>query len=153
MRSKRCGLTAVCKQSQTMYKSYSELVAIPNFVDRFEYLKLDGYVGSETFGFDRYINQVLYNSSEWRNFRRDIIIRDNSCDLAHPDYQLNGFILIHHLNPLTIKMIQNRSSEVFDPENVVCVSHRTHNAIHYGNKDQLMKDFVGRSANDTCPWK
>lgn len=136
-----------------MYKRYSELIAIPDFIERFNYLKLDGLVGAETFGFDRYINQMLYTSSDWRNFRRDMIVRDNSCDLAHPDYALSNYIILHHINPLTITDIQNRSPLIFDPENVICVSRRTHNAIHYGDKDQLMKDFIGRSANDTCPWK
>ena len=136
-----------------MIRRYSDLIAIESFADRFDYLKLDGSVGVETFGFDRYINQVLYTSSEWRKFRRDVIIRDNSCDLAHPDYELDKYIIIHHINPLTLKDIETRSSLIFDPENVVCVSHRTHNAIHYGDKGQLPKDPVLRSVNDTCPWK
>lgn len=136
-----------------MIKCYSELIKIEKFEDRFDYLSLDGVVGAETFGFDRYINQVLYTSSDWRNFRRDIIVRDNSCDLAHPDYQLDKYIILHHINPLTIKEIETRSSAIFDPENVVCTSHRTHNAIHYGDKGQLPKDPIERSRNDTCPWK
>ena len=136
-----------------MIRRYSDLIAIESFADRFDYLKLDGSVGVETFGFDRYINQVLYTSSEWRKFRRDVIIRDNSCDLAHPDYELDKYIIIHHINPLTLKDIETRSSLIFDPENVVCTSHRTHNAIHYGDKGQLPKDPVLRSVNDTCPWK
>lgn len=136
-----------------MIRRYSDLISIESFLDRFDYLKLDGYVGSETFGFDRYINQVLYTSTEWRNFRRDIIIRDNSCDLAHPDYELDKHVIIHHINPLTLRDIESRSSVIFDPENVVCVSHRTHNAIHYGDKGQLPQDPISRSANDTCPWK
>ena len=136
-----------------MIRCYSELIKIEKFEDRFDYLSLDGTVGAETFGFDRYINQVLYTSSEWRNFRRDIIVRDNSCDLAHPDYQLDKYIIIHHINPLPIKAIETRSSAIFDPENVVCTSHRTHNAIHYGDKGQLPKDPIERFRNDTCPWK
>lgn len=136
-----------------MIKCYSDLIKIEKFEDRFDYLKLDSLVGLETFGFDRHINQILYTSSEWRKFRRDIIIRDGSCDLAHPDYQLDKYIIIHHINPLTVKDIETRRSVIFDPENVVCTSHRTHNAIHYGNKGQLPKDPIERSMNDTCPWK
>lgn len=136
-----------------MIKTYSKLIEIESFEDRFDYLKLDGLVGSETFGHDRYMNQVLYESSDWRKFRRDIIVRDGSCDLAHSDHLLDKYIIIHHINPLTIKDIENRSSMIFDPENVVCVSRRTHNAIHYGDKEQLLKDPVERVKGDTCPWK
>lgn len=134
-------------------KTYSELILIPSFEERFYYLKLDGAVGSETFGFDRYINQILYRSDEWRKFRREIIIRDLSCDLAHPDYVLHGLVIIHHINPLTIKDIENRSSAIFDPGNVVCTSRRVHNAIHYGDKSLLPKGPIERTRNDTCPWK
>lgn len=134
-------------------KSYSELITIPTYEERFEYLKLKGTVGKDTFGYDRYLNQILYNSPEWRRLRRDIIIRDNGCDLACEGYDIRGRILIHHINPITIEDIKNRYSIVFDPDNLICVSHNTHNAIHYGDVNLLIIGPVERTANDTCPWK
>lgn len=138
----------------TTRKRYSELIALPSFEERFEYLRLHGAVGIETFGWDRYLNQSLYQSTEWRRFRRDIIVRDNGCDLAHPDHTIFGNrIIIHHLNPITIEDIASHDPLIFDPDNVVCVSHITHEAIHYGDKDLLPKDPIIRRPNDTCPWK
>lgn len=137
-----------------MIRTYSELIRIPTFEERFEYAKLEGQVGADTFGWDRYINQVLYRSSEWKKFRNKIIMRDNGCDLAHPDFIIQGrIIIIHHLIPLTIKDVENRSQLIFDEENVICVSHRTHNAIHYGDVSQLTYTPNERKPNDTCPWK
>ena len=134
-------------------KSYLELITIPTFEERFEYLKLDGAVGKETFGYDRYLNQALYSSKEWRDFRRRIIIRDNGCDLACEGYEMQNGILIHHINPITIDAVINRRPVIFDPNNVVCVSHNTHNAIHYGDKGLLITTPIERTANDTCPWR
>lgn len=134
-------------------KTYSELIAIPTYKDRFEYLKLGGVVGRDTFGYDRYLNQIFYNSPEWRRFRRDIIIRDNGCDLACEGYDIRGRIILHHINPITYEDLINRSSILFDLENIVCVSHNTHNAIHYGDANLLTTDPIERTANDTCPWK
>lgn len=134
-------------------KTYSEVIALPTFLERFEYLKLGGKVGAETFGFDRYLNQTLYRSSEWKRFRRDMIVRDNGCDLACEDYEIHSKILLHHINPLTADDVINRDSKIFDPENVICVSLNTHNVIHYGDKDLLLTDFITRTKNDTCPWK
>ncbi len=134
-------------------KTYSELIALPTFEDRFEYLQLKGIVGQETFGFDRYLNQILYNSKEWKHLRNKIIVRDNGCDLALEGFEIHGRILIHHINPITIDDVIKRREMVFDPENLICVTHNTHNAIHYGDKSLLITGPIERRANDTCPWK
>ena len=134
-------------------RTYSELITIPTFEERFEYLKLNGSVGLETFGHDRYLNQILYNSPEWRRFRPEIIVRDNGCDLACEGYEIFGKILIHHINPITAQDILNRNPKVFDPENVITTVHNTHNAIHYGDENLLITEPIKRSRNDTCPWK
>ena len=135
-------------------KSYSELIKIPTYKERFDYLKLDGIVGKDTFGYDRYLNQAFYNSPEWRRFRRDMIIRDNGCDLACEGYEIRGKIILHHINPITQDdLISRRRDVLFDPENIICVSHNTHNAIHYGDVNLLITGPIERVANDTCPWK
>lgn len=134
-------------------KTYSELIAIPTYEDRFRYLQLQGAVGKDTFGYDRYLNQVLYNSQEWKRFRSEIIIRDNGCDLAFEGYDIHGRILVHHINPITVDDVVNRNPLVFDPENVICVTHNTHNAIHYGDESLLITAPIERTRNDTCPWK
>ena len=134
-------------------RTYSELITIPTFEERFEYLKLNGSVGLETFGHDRYLNQILYNSPEWRRFRPEIIVRDNGCDLACEGYEIFGKILIHHINPITAQDILNRNPKVFDPENVITTVHNTHNAIHYGDENLLITAPIERSRNDTCPWR
>lgn len=134
-------------------KTYSELILLPTFKERFDYLKLDGVVGRETFGFDRYANQALYKSPEWRKTRRDIILRDKGCDLAIPDRVIFGKILIHHINPISIDDILNRDPKVFDPENLICVQFETHNAIHYGDEGLLFLGLQERKPNDTCPWR
>ena len=134
-------------------RTYSELITMPTFEERFEYLKLNGSVGLETFGHDRYLNQILYNSPEWRRFRPEIIVRDNGCDLACEGYEIFGKILIHHINPITAKDILNRNPKVFDPENVITTVHNTHNAIHYGDENLLITAPIERSRNDTCPWR
>lgn len=124
-----------------------------DFLDRYEYLRIGGVVGESTFGSNRYLNQILYRSYDWKKFRREMIIRDNGCDLAHPDYEIGGIIILHHINPITIDDVKNRRRCVFDPENVVCVSHRTHEAIHYGDDTLLMKGPVVRRPGDTIPWR
>ena len=135
-------------------RTYTELSNIKNFDDRFRYLKLNGNVCEETFGSDRYLNQMLYNSSEWRQFRNSIIVRDNGFDLGCDGYDIYGKILIHHINPIRKSDILNRDPMIFDPENVVCVSFDTHNAIHYGDESVLdIMQVVERTKNDTCPWK
>ena len=134
-------------------RTYSELSKLKTFEDRFQYLRLDGIVGEETFGFDRYLNQILYQSDEWKRRRRDIIIRDNGCDLGCEGFEVHGRILIHHINPITVDDIVNRNPKVFDPENLILTSHNTHQAIHYGNEDLLILAQIERSKNDTCPWR
>ena len=134
-------------------RTYSELSKLKTFEDRFQYLRLDGIVGEETFGFDRYLNQILYQSDEWKRRRRDIIIRDNGCDLGCEGFEVHGRILIHHINPITVDDIVNRNPKVFDPENLILTSHNTHQAIHYGNEDLLIRAPIERSKNDTCPWR
>lgn len=145
-------------------KTYSELITIPSFEERFRYLQLGGQIGIETFGYDRYLNQILYNSQDWRRFRNHIIIRDNACDLAHEDHEIPSWrdengrlhgpkILIHHINPITLVDIEKRNSMIFDPENVITTILSTHNAIHYGDESLLPKAPIKRSQNDTCPWR
>ena len=134
-------------------RTYSELITIPTFEERFEYLQLKGSVGKDTFGYDRYLNQVLYRSPEWKRLRNQIIIRDDGCDLACDGYDVYGKVLIHHLNPITVEDVLTRSRKVFDPDNLVCVSHSTHNAIHYGDVYLLVTGPIIRTKNDTCPWR
>lgn len=134
-------------------KTYSEMITLPTFEERFEYLKIGGFVGKETFGYDRYLNQVLYNSPEWKKCRQKIIIRDNGCDLGCEGYEIHGRIIIHHINPITLEDILKRSPKIFDPDNLITTVHNTHNAIHYGDRDLLLIAPIERSRNDTCPWR
>ena len=134
-------------------RTYSELIKIPTFEERFEYLKLDGVIGDMTFGFNRYLNQVLYNTKEWRSLRNDIFIRDNGCDLGIEDRPINYRILAHHLNPITVEDVLKRRDCVFDPDNLITTYLPTHNAIHYGDASLLYLDPVERKPNDTCPWR
>jgi hypothetical protein len=122
------------------------------FKDRYEYLRLGGSVGKQTFGFDRYINQMLYTSRRWLQTRDRVIIRDNGCDLGVSDYLIRGTILVHHMNPISVEDIENERNEIFDPEFLVCTTPNTHLAIHYGNEDLLPKLPITRRSNDTCPW-
>lgn len=137
----------------TNIKRYSELSTIPTYEERFQYLRLKGAVGNDTFGYDRYLNQILYNSPEWKRVRNQIIIRDNGRDLGCEGYEIYGRILIHHMNPITVEDIVSRNPIVFDPENLICVTHNTHNAIHYGNENLLIMAPIERTKNDTCPWR
>lgn len=134
-------------------KTYSELIALPTFEERFKYLQLSGSVGADTFGFDRYLNQIFYKSKEWKRLRNQIIIRDNGCDLAVIGYDIYEHIIIHHMNPITKDDVLNRSDILMNPEYLICTTHLTHNAIHYGNDEQLLRDPIVRTPNDTCPWK
>lgn len=126
---------------------------MPTFEERYEYLKLGGVVGKETFGYERYLNQALYRSPEWKRLRNHIILRDNGNDLGCDGFGIGGKILIHHLNPITADDIVGRNPAVLDPENLICVSHNTHNAIHYGDRSMLVGNPVERARNDMCPWK
>lgn len=134
-------------------RKHNELKRLNTFEERYEYLQLKGKVGEDTFGFDRYLNQLLYTSKRWRRTRDNVIIRDEGCDLGMEDYKIRGFIIIHHLNPITIEMVENDSNEIYDLDNLICTSHNTHNAIHYGNASLLPKLPVERRKNDTCPWR
>lgn len=134
-------------------RTYSELLTIPDFKGRFDYLRLNGVVAEETFGFERYLNQKFYQSSEWKRIRRQVIIRDLGNDLAMLDYPIQSVIYIHHMNPITSKDIISHSDDIFDIEQLICCSFDTHQAIHYGNFDMLIKDPVERTPFDTCPWR
>lgn len=135
------------------YKSYSELMKLNTFEERFEYLALHGVVGAETFGSNRCLNQDFYRRKEWKDARRTVIIRDNGCDLGIKDRQIVDRIYVHHINPITLEDVLNARPILFDPENLICVSYTTHEAIHYGDKSLLMLDEPERKPNDTCPWK
>jgi len=134
-------------------RTYKELSRLKTFDERFEYLKLGGIVGEATFGFERYLNQMLYNSSEWRRLRNRIIVRDNGCDLGLEGYEIHGTIIVHHMNPINADDLKGFSEDVFNPENLICVSLDTHNAIHYGDKSLIPQMPVERRPGDTCPWK
>lgn len=135
-------------------KTYSECIALQTFEERFRYLRLNGRVGDLTFGSNRYLNQLFYNSPEWKDIRRQVIIRDNGCDLAIPDRSIGRGLYIHHLNPITVEQVVNRDPAVFDLENLICVSFDTHQAIHFGDENMLIPTKPNeRKPNDTCPWK
>lgn len=136
-----------------MIRTYSELRTYKTFIDRYNYLKLRGSVGIETFGYDRYLNQVLYRSRRWRRTRDGIILRDNGCDLGVEGYDIYDKIIIHHMNPLTIEDIENDVDEIYDPEFLISVSFNTHQAIHYGDESLLPKEPIERKPYDTCPWR
>lgn len=134
-------------------KTYNECIKFKTFDERFTYLQLRGLVGEETFGYSRYLNQILYRSPEWKSLRQQIIMRDNGCDLAMDGYEVCGKILIHHINPISLQDIEERNPKVFDMNNLITVSFMTHQAIHYGSKDLLLLDPVERRPNDQCPWR
>lgn len=139
--------------TNTSIRTYSELIKLPTFKERYRYLKMNGMVGEETFGFDRWLNQAFYKSKEWLAIRDHVIFRDNGCDLAMPDREIHGRVLIHHMNPITKRDILDRSEFLLNPEYLICVTKITHDAIHYSDESLLYEDFVGRTMNDTCPWK
>lgn len=134
-------------------KCYTELSKLTTFNERFNYLKLDGIVGEETFGYDRILNQLLYKSKKWRKARDEVLIRDNGGDLGLEDYPINGRAIIHHMNPITVEDVLNDKPEIFDPEYLITVSNSTHNAIHFSNENNLQKDPIERTQNDTCLWR
>lgn len=139
--------------NQKNIKTYSELIKLKTFEERYEYLKIGGKVGEETFGFDRYINQLLYKKPEWIAARNEVIVRDMGCDLGMDGYDIVGKVLVHHMNPITVEDIIYRLDYVLDPEYLICTSLMTHNAIHYGSDELLPKVPIERSKNDMCPWK
>ena len=135
-------------------KTYSELITLPTFEERYEYLRLDGTVCKETFGFDRYLNQEFYQrSQEWKRIRDFVIIRDQGCDLGIEGREIQGKILVHHMNPITKDDLFKRSKFLLDPEYLICTLKSTHDAIHYGDENLLMKGPVQRTLYDTCPWR
>ena len=136
-----------------MVRTYSELIKIPTFLERFKYLKLNGRVGVDTFGFDRYLNQTFYRSYEWKRLRNDIIVRDMGCDLGLEGYDIFDKILVHHMNPIGPDDIIHRSDYLLDPEFLICTSKLTHDAIHYGDEQILYQEPVTRTPGDTCPWR
>ena len=139
---------------QTNIKTYSELMKLPTFEERYEYLKIGGRVGEETFGFDRYLNQMFYKTDEWKSVRNYVITRDGGCDLGILDREIRGEkVMVHHMNPITKEDILNRSEYLLNPEYLITTVKNTHDAIHYGDSELLIKDPIVRSKNDTCPWK
>lgn len=136
-----------------MNRSYSELMRLETFEERYDYLKLSAKIGEKTFGYERYLNQIFYGTPEWKAFRREIIIRDNGCDLGLEGYDITDRIEVHHINPITIEMIEKNDPMLMDPENAICTSARTHKAIHYGDEKLLRKmEPTIRKPNDTSPW-
>ena len=136
-----------------MIKTYSELSKLQTFEERYAYLKLSGTVGKDTFGYDRYLNQIFYRSQEWKSIRDKVIIRDEGCDLGVDGYEIHGRIYIHHMNPIMLKDIENKTEFLLNPEYLIKTTHSTHNAIHYGDESLLPLIPKERTANDTCPWK
>lgn len=134
-------------------RSYRELKQLQTFEERYKYLKLSGQVGASTFGYDRYINQALYNSARWKQTRRNVIIRDNACDLGISGYDISSKIIIHHMNPLTLDDIESGCDDIFNPDFLICTSFGTHNAIHYSNDKLLARFPIERVPGDTCPWQ
>lgn len=134
-------------------RTYSELIALPTFEERFKYLQLNGQVGESTFGFDRCMNQVFYRSQKWKSIRDFVIIRDCGCDLGVEGYDIHGKIIIHHMNPLSMRDIETESDFLLNPDFLICTTHNTHNAIHYGDEKLLVNAPIERTKNDTCPWR
>ncbi len=139
--------------TQMVVKTYSDLLKLCTFEERFRYLQLNGRVAQETFGFSRFINQNFYSTPEWKSVRDFVILRDSGCDLGIEGYDIHDRILIHHINPISTEDIITRSEFLLNPEYLITTTHNTHNAIHYGDESMLMTTFVERSRNDTCPWK
>ena len=139
--------------SRMIIKRYSELKRLPTFKERFDYLRLNGVVGQDTFGFDRIFNQMFYRSKEWKRLRDYVIARDNGCNLGIEGYEIHTRPIIHHMNPITLDDIRENTEFLMNPEYLITTIHSTHNAIHYGNEDLLPKDPIVRTRNDTCPWK
>lgn len=137
----------------TAIRTYSELIKLPTFEERFRYLQLKGVVGEDTFGFDRYMNQVFYRSKRWKDIRDYVIVRDNGCDLGIEGREIYGKIIIHHMNPIRLTDIQNESAYLLNPEYLISTIHNTHNAIHYGDEQLLITAPIERSKYDTCPWR
>ena len=137
-------------------RTYSELRRLSTFEDRYRYLRLNGIVGESTFGFDRYLNQMFYRSGEWKGARNRVIIRDNGCDLGIEGREIQGSVIIHHMNPVPVEELRFRGynfEDLLDPEYLISTVLNTHNAIHYGDERLLLRDPIERTRNDTCPWR
>lgn len=145
----QCGRTGVVE----VIKSYDALILLDTIEDRYNYLRIGGGVGRDTFGFDRYLNQGFYQSMEWKRVRDEVISRDNGCDLGLEGYEINGRILIHHMNPIQPDQIKFFDPDILDPDFLISCSHKTHNAIHYGDENLLPRRIVERRPNDTTPWR
>lgn len=153
MHSMQCDLIKVrLTMSTTIIRRYSELRQLATFKERFNYLKLGGSIGESTFGFDRYLNQTFYRSPEWKRVRNEVILRDDGCDIGMAEFPANH-IIVHHMNPITAEMIEDRDDILLNPEYLICVSHDTHNAIHFGDESLLPKLPIERRPNDMCPWR
>lgn len=136
----------------TIIRTFSELSRIDTFEERYDYLRLAGEVGYDTFGFDRYLNQQFYGSSEWKSIRNHVIVRDNGCDLAMPGFEIGDRVYIHHMNPMTVDQIKHGDGAILDPEFLISTTHKTHNAIHYGDRSSLPKQLIERRPGDTKVW-
>jgi hypothetical protein len=152
MPSMQCDPIVAGDETMRMIRTYSELIRFKTFEERYNYLRLGGIVGEDTFGYERYLNQMLYKSSKWRATRNNIIIRDDGCDLAIEDRGIYDRIIVHHINSITIDDIEFDRKIVYDPENLICTSLTTHNAIHYGDGSKLTMVSIERKPKDTCPW-
>ena len=139
--------------NQKNIRTYTELSKLKTIEERFDYLKIDGQIGEETFGFDRWLNQRFYKDKRWLEVRDEVIIRDNGCDLGVEGYEIGGRIYVHHMNPVTKEDLLYNFDDLINPEYLICASNRTHNAIHYGDKNLLPQDPIVRTKNDTCPWR
>lgn len=137
----------------SIIRTYSELSKLKTFEERYQYLRLNRLVGEETFGFDRYLNQILYRSQRWKSVRNAVILRDNGCDLGVPGWEIHGKIIVHHMNVLTLDDIKTESEFLLNPEYLISTTHNTHNAIHYGDEELLIRVPIERTRNDTCPWR
>ena len=138
--------------TRTIIRTYEDLIKIDSFEDRFEYLKLSGAVGEDTFGFDRWLNQIFYKSKEWKRVRDEVIVRDMGHDLAHEDYPIKGKVIIHHMNPIFLDDLVDRTEFLLEPNYLICTSHNTHNAIHFGDQNLLPKKPIERRPGDTKLW-
>lgn len=146
-------MTQTKKMTSMMIRTYTELMKLQTFEERFRYLKLIAKVGDETFGFDRYLNQQFYHSQDWKSIRNQIILRDNACDLGIPGREMNKGIIIHHMNPITKDDLIHQSDFLLNPDYLICVSKKTHSAIHYGDESLLFGGVTERTKDDTCPWR
>lgn len=148
-----CEVIVVVVVSHVKIRTYDELSRLKTFDERFDYLKLNGLVGEETFGFDRYLNQLFYKSPEWLDVRNEVILRDNGCDLGVDGYEIHGPIIVHHMNPISENDIKKRTDILLDSNYLVLTAHQTHNAVHYGSKEILIREPITRTKHDTCPWR